>query len=165
MKEEGSVLKDSFEPSPFQDPHHKKLYDHILASCNLNLISKNDSVASDIARTALQQMMNLVSFSSNSTNPPSLNPSSVSSTNKNRYRESYTRESLGASNGREGAIRVSILDPNTDPDLQDLSYETLSRNLDANLAEIDMDDFRSDDIHQLLTMPSVCGQCHVSEEE
>lgn len=78
-----------------------------------------------------------------------------------RYRESYTRESLG-SNGREGSTRVSVLDPNPDANLQDLSYETLSRNLDANLAEIDMDDFRSDDIHQLLVMPSVCGQCQVS---
>jgi len=64
--------------------------------------------------------------------------------------------------GREGSVRVSVLDTKPDPNLQDFSYETLSRNLDANLAEIDMDDFRSDDIHHLLAMPSVCGECHVS---
>lgn len=85
-------------------------------------------------------------------------------TNCVRYRESYTRESLGSNAGRECSTRVSVLDPNPDSNLQDLSYETLSRNLDANLAEIDMDDFRSDDINQLLVMPSVCGQCHVSSK-
>lgn len=100
---------------------------------------------------------------------PSINGANLSVTIANparntnpRYRESYTRESLGGSNGRDGSCRISVLDPNPERHLQDLSYETLSRNLDANLAEIDMDDFRSDDIHQLLAMPSVCGHCRVS---
>ncbi|XP_047738503.1 uncharacterized protein LOC108671312 isoform X3 [Hyalella azteca] len=80
------------------------------------------------------------------------------------YRESYTRESLGAG-GRDGLCRASVLDTNPEPDLQDLSYETLSRHLDANLAEIDMDDFRSDDINQLLALPSVCAQCRLHDHD
>ena len=47
-------------------------------------------------------------------------------------------------------------------DQHDFSYETLARNLDANLAEIDMDDFRSEDIHQLLTLPNMCQEYQVS---
>ena len=87
-------------------------------------------------------------------------PSSKPNTNQ-RYRESYTRDSLGSIQ-RDGQNRVSILSQNDDSNLQNLSYETLSRNLDANLAEIDMDDFRSNDIHQLLTLPTVCHGCNVS---
>ncbi|KAG0729600.1 hypothetical protein GWK47_030008 [Chionoecetes opilio] len=76
------------------------------------------------------------------------------------YRESYSREVGSASlssTGRDGSGRVSVLEASRGP-LQDLSYETLARNLDANLAEIDMDDFHSEDIHNLLTLPTMCGE-------
>ncbi|CAN7981128.1 unnamed protein product, partial [Ixodes pacificus] len=39
----------------------------------------------------------------------------------------------------------------------DLSYEDLSKNFDANLAEIDMETFRSEDIHAILTLPALYG--------
>ncbi|XP_077483833.1 uncharacterized protein LOC144093943 isoform X2 [Amblyomma americanum] len=39
----------------------------------------------------------------------------------------------------------------------DLSYEDLSKNFDANLAEIDMETFRSEDIHAILTLPVLYG--------
>ena len=74
-----------------------------------------------------------------------------------RYRESYSRDSLGG--GRDGQGRVSVLEQCQDH--QDFSYETLARNLDANLAEIDMDDFRSEDIHHLLTLPNMCDDYQV----
>jgi hypothetical protein len=33
----------------------------------------------------------------------------------------------------------------------------MARNLDANLAEVDMEDFRSEDIHSILTtLPAMC---------
>ncbi|KAJ4450504.1 hypothetical protein ANN_01931 [Periplaneta americana] len=40
----------------------------------------------------------------------------------------------------------------------DLSYyEDMARNLDANLAEVDMEDFRTEDIHSILTtLPAMC---------
>lgn len=45
------------------------------------------------------------------------------------------------------------------PNLQgDFTYEDLSRNIDANLAEIDMEDFRSEDINSILALPAMyCG--------
>lgn len=43
-------------------------------------------------------------------------------------------------------------------------YETLAKNMDANLAEADMDTFRTEDIHALLTnLPPMC-QDHLSHE-
>ncbi|XP_066990152.1 uncharacterized protein [Macrobrachium rosenbergii] len=82
-----------------------------------------------------------------------------------RYRESYSREVGSASmcSGRDGSGRVSVLEP-SQGQLQDLSYETLARNLDANLAEIDMDDFRSEDIHNILTLPTMCGEFQSAED-
>ncbi|KAK7074479.1 hypothetical protein SK128_022381 [Halocaridina rubra] len=81
------------------------------------------------------------------------------------YRESYSREVGSASmcSGRDGSGRVSVLEP-SQGQLQDLSYETLARNLDANLAEIDMDDFRSEDIHNILTLPTMCGEFQSAED-
>jgi hypothetical protein len=40
----------------------------------------------------------------------------------------------------------------------DLSYyDDMARNLDANLAEVDMEDFRTEDIHSILTtLPTMC---------
>jgi hypothetical protein len=40
----------------------------------------------------------------------------------------------------------------------DLSYyDDMARNLDANLAEVDMEDFRTEDIHSILTtLPAMC---------
>ncbi|RXG70486.1 hypothetical protein Avbf_00141 [Armadillidium vulgare] len=75
-----------------------------------------------------------------------------------RYRESYSKDSH-----RDGSTRVSVLQPSTDE--THLSYETLSRNIDANLAEIDMDDFRSEDIHQLLSLPNICTDLQDGNEE
>lgn len=69
--------------------------------------------------------------------------------------------SASISCGRDVSGRVSVLEP-SQGQLQDLSYETLSRNLDANLAEIDMDDFHSEDIHNILTLPTMCGEFQVS---
>ncbi|XP_065372246.1 homeobox protein 5 isoform X2 [Calliphora vicina] len=41
--------------------------------------------------------------------------------------------------------------------LGDLIYEDLAKNLDANLAEVDMESFRAEDIHSLLSqLPSYC---------
>ncbi|XP_071516962.1 uncharacterized protein [Panulirus ornatus] len=82
-----------------------------------------------------------------------------------RYRESYTRDggSGSLSSGRDGSVRVSVLEP-SQGQLQDLSYETLARNLDANLAEIDMDDFHSEDIHNILTLPTMCGEFQSAED-
>nr|XP_053629908.1 uncharacterized protein LOC128686818 isoform X1 [Cherax quadricarinatus] len=82
-----------------------------------------------------------------------------------RYRESYSREvgSPSLSSGRDGSCRVSVLEP-SQGQLQDLSYETLARNLDANLAEIDMDDFHSEDIHNILTLPTMCGEFQSAED-
>ncbi|XP_042859970.1 uncharacterized protein LOC122245907 isoform X6 [Penaeus japonicus] len=77
-----------------------------------------------------------------------------------RYRESYSREvgtAASLCSGRDGSGRVSVLEP-SQGQLQDLSYETLARNLDANLAQIDMDDFHSEDIHNILTLPTMCGE-------
>ncbi|XP_076030710.1 uncharacterized protein LOC143018962 isoform X3 [Oratosquilla oratoria] len=69
------------------------------------------------------------------------------------YRESYCRDGSG---------RASVLDPEQH---RDLSYDDLARNLDANLAEIDMDDFCSEDIHNLLTLPTMCGEFQQSADE
>uniref|UniRef100_A0A2R5L997 Putative phosphatase 1 binding protein n=1 Tax=Ornithodoros turicata TaxID=34597 RepID=A0A2R5L997_9ACAR len=41
--------------------------------------------------------------------------------------------------------------------LEDLAYEDLSKNIDANLAEIDMETFRSEDMHALLALPALYG--------
>ncbi|KAF4518860.1 hypothetical protein B566_EDAN006711 [Ephemera danica] len=38
----------------------------------------------------------------------------------------------------------------------DFSYDDIAKNLDANLAEIDMEDFRTEDIHSILTLPTMC---------
>ena len=36
-------------------------------------------------------------------------------------------------------------------------YDDMARNLDANLAEVDMDDFHREDIHTILsTLPNMC---------
>ncbi|CAG2063634.1 unnamed protein product, partial [Timema podura] len=36
-------------------------------------------------------------------------------------------------------------------------YDDLAKNLDANLAEVDMEDFRTEDIHSILTtLPAMC---------
>lgn len=36
-------------------------------------------------------------------------------------------------------------------------YDDMARNLDANLAEVDMDDFHREDIHSILsTLPNMC---------
>ncbi|XP_063704133.1 uncharacterized protein LOC134833663 isoform X2 [Culicoides brevitarsis] len=38
-------------------------------------------------------------------------------------------------------------------------YEDLAKNIDANLAEVDMESFRAEDIHSLLTnLPTICSQ-------
>ncbi|XP_046406459.1 mucin-19 isoform X2 [Ischnura elegans] len=37
-----------------------------------------------------------------------------------------------------------------------LSYDDMARHLDANLAQIDMEDFRTEDIHSLLALPTMC---------
>ncbi|XP_069675487.1 uncharacterized protein [Periplaneta americana] len=49
----------------------------------------------------------------------------------------------------------------------DLSYyEDMARNLDANLAEVDMEDFRTEDIHSILTtLPAMCCGELQSERE
>jgi hypothetical protein len=45
----------------------------------------------------------------------------------------------------------------------DFSYDDLAKNLDANLAEIDMENFRTEDIHSILTLPTMCcGDMEVS---
>ncbi|XP_054712851.1 uncharacterized protein LOC129222378 [Uloborus diversus] len=38
---------------------------------------------------------------------------------------------------------------------KDLSYDDLSKNIDANLAEIDMETFRSEDINSILALPAI----------
>jgi hypothetical protein len=36
-------------------------------------------------------------------------------------------------------------------------YDDMAKNLDANLAEVDMEDFRTEDIHSILTtLPAMC---------
>uniref|UniRef100_T1J3S1 DnaJ homolog subfamily A member 1 n=1 Tax=Strigamia maritima TaxID=126957 RepID=T1J3S1_STRMM len=41
---------------------------------------------------------------------------------------------------------------------ENMSYDDLAKNIDANLAEIDMEDFRSEDIHSILALPAMfCG--------
>lgn len=43
-------------------------------------------------------------------------------------------------------------------------YDTFSKNMDANLAEADMESFRTEDIHALLTnLPPMCTD-HLSQE-
>ncbi|RWS31542.1 hypothetical protein B4U80_06905 [Leptotrombidium deliense] len=38
------------------------------------------------------------------------------------------------------------------------NYEVISRNIDANLAEIDMETFKSEDIHAILTLPTIISR-------
>ncbi|XP_055373798.1 putative uncharacterized protein DDB_G0282133 isoform X2 [Condylostylus longicornis] len=44
-------------------------------------------------------------------------------------------------------------------------YEDLAKDIDANLAEVDMESFRTEDIHSLLThIPSFCSKKHTTSE-
>lgn len=44
-------------------------------------------------------------------------------------------------------------------------YEALSKNLDANLAEADMESFRTEDIHALLTtLPAMCTDMQLAPD-
>lgn len=44
-------------------------------------------------------------------------------------------------------------------------YEALSKNLDANLAEADMESFRTEDIHALLTtLPALCTDMQLTAD-
>ncbi|XP_026474967.1 uncharacterized protein LOC113378628 isoform X3 [Ctenocephalides felis] len=44
-------------------------------------------------------------------------------------------------------------------------YDVISKNLDANLAEADMESFRTEDIHSLLThMPTMCSDMQMQQE-
>lgn len=52
-------------------------------------------------------------------------------------------------------MHTSILSMCGPPQSTLLSYDDLARNIDANLAEIDMETFRSEDINSILALPTI----------
>lgn len=52
-------------------------------------------------------------------------------------------------------MHTSILSMCGPPQSTLLSYDDLSRNIDASLAEIDMETFRSADINSILALPTI----------
>lgn len=68
---------------------------------------------------------------------------------------------------REGGTNhhTSILSLPETYDAGDIKYyDVLSKNMDANLAEVDIESFRTEDIHALLTtLPPMCTD-HFSQE-
>lgn len=44
------------------------------------------------------------------------------------------------------------------------NYEDISRNIDANLAEIDMETFRSEDINAIFTMPNMFDRIDIRQK-
>lgn len=71
-----------------------------------------------------------------------------------RYRDGSTSTS-------QPSHHISVLSCCNDVDTD---YEDMARNIDANLAEVDMEDFRTEDIHSILsTLPTMCcGDLQVS---
>ncbi|GAB6019332.1 hypothetical protein CHUAL_000926 [Chamberlinius hualienensis] len=66
-------------------------------------------------------------------------------------------DSINATSMRQSQHRPSIFSSllNYSSNIHDINYEAISRNIDANLAEIDMEDFRSEDINSILAIPNI----------
>ncbi|KFM79797.1 hypothetical protein X975_18888, partial [Stegodyphus mimosarum] len=68
---------------------------------------------------------------------------------KDNANKDYSRKSPTSPAGSPTAVFGASLHQ------KDLSYDDLSKNIDANLAEIDMETFRSEDINSILALPAI----------
>lgn len=68
-----------------------------------------------------------------------------------------------SSNLQHASVLSSLCTSYTGDDLG--FYDAMSKNLDANLAEADMESFRTEDIHSLLTtLPTMCTDMQIVQE-